>query len=139
MRRQHVVGGLAPHPHQLGADDAGDEVLRQIENFLRGRAVEAFAEDRGHGAGQGLHFRTERHAQMCFAFVIDLKINADFIRALLIFADVFEIELLVRPRLLFRRAVGVGDERFSPLHFRQMLEEVDDVLQLLGIHSVVTS
>ena len=103
------------------------------------RAVEAFAEDRSHGAGEGLHFRPERHAEVGFAFVVDLKVNAHFVRALLVFADVLEIELLVRPRLLFRRAVGVGDERFAPLHFRQMLEEVDDVLQLLGIHSAVTS
>ncbi len=68
------------------------------------------------------------------AVVVDLEINADFIGAFLVFANVFEIELLVRFRFLFRRAVGIGDERFAPLHLRQVVEEVDDVLQFLGIH-----
>ena len=132
--RQHVVGRLAAHPDQLGADNPGHKIARQIEDFLRRGAVESFAKDRGHGAGEGLHFRPERHAQMGAALVIDLQVDADFVGAFFVFAHVFEVELFVRPRLLFRRAVGIGDEGLAPLHLRQLLEKIDDVLQLLGIH-----
>ena len=71
---------------------------------------------------------------MRLALVIDLQVNADCVRAFLILADIFEIELLALARLLFRRAVGIGDERFAPLHLRQRFEKIDDLFQLLGIH-----
>ena len=38
--REHVIGRLAAHPDELGADDAGDEIARQIENFLRRGAIQ---------------------------------------------------------------------------------------------------
>ena len=66
--------------------------------------------------------------------VVDLQINANRVGAFFVLAHVFEVELFAGARLLFRRAVGIGNERLAPLHFRQVIEEVDDVLQLLGIH-----
>ena len=67
---------------------------------------------------------------MRLALFIDLKINADRIGAFLILADVFEFELLARTRLLFLRAVGVGDEGLAPLDFRQRFEELDNFVEL---------
>src|SRR5215213_9930945 len=55
--RQDVIGRLAAHPHELRAHDAGDEVARQVEDFLRRGALETFAKNGSHGAGQRLHFR----------------------------------------------------------------------------------
>ena len=67
-----------------------------------------------------MHFRAERHAQMGAALVVDLEINANCVGALLVLANVFEIEFFAGSRLLFWCAVGIGDERFAPLHLRQM-------------------
>jgi hypothetical protein len=63
---------------------------------------------------------------MRLAFVIHLEINADRVRAFLVFADIFEREFFSSARLLFLRVVRVRDERFAPFDFRQRLEEVDD-------------
>src|SRR3954468_17038361 len=43
--REDVVSGLTAHTDELGADDARHEIARQIENFLRCRTVEPFAQD----------------------------------------------------------------------------------------------
>ena len=124
--RQHVINRLAPDTDQLAPDDPGNEIARQLENFLRRPAVEAFAEDRRHGAGERLHFRTERHAKVRFAFIIDLEINADGIGALLVFANVFERKRFAGPGLLFLRVIRIGNEGLAPLHFRKRFEEAND-------------
>ena len=63
---------------------------------------------------------------MRFAVIIDLEINADSVRAFLVFADVFEREFFARPRLLFLRVIRVGNERLAPFHFRQRFKKMDD-------------
>src|SRR5205085_6940350 len=47
-----------------------------------------------------------------------------------------QIELLALTRLLFRSVVGIGDEGFSPLVFREQFEKVDDIIQLGRVHQL---
>jgi len=108
---QHVIGGLTAHTHQFGADNSGHEIARQIQNFLRGCAFKSLAKNRRHCPGKGLHFGPERHPNVGLAIFIDLQINADGVRAFLVFADILQIELLALARLLFPRVAGIGDER----------------------------
>jgi hypothetical protein len=54
--------------------------------------------------------------------VVHLKVNADLVGALLVFADVLEIELFVRPRFLFRRAIRIGYECLAPFHLREVIK-----------------
>ena len=132
--REHVVNRLAPHPYQFRAHDAGHEIARQLEHFLRRAAIEAFAQNRGHRAGERLHFRPQRHAKMRFALVVDLEINADGIRAFLVLAHIFENECFAGARLLLLRVVRIGNERFAPLDFRQRFEEINDFFELWRVH-----
>ena len=132
--RQHVIGRLTAHTHQLGADNSGHEIARQIQNFLRGCAFKPLAKNRRHCPGKGLHFGPERHPNVGLAIFIDMQINADGVRAFLVFADILQIELLALARLLFPRVVGIGDERLPPLLFRERFEKVDDIIQLGRVH-----
>jgi len=118
---QHVIGGLTAHTHQFGADNSGHEIARQIQNFLRGCAFKSLAKNRRHCPGKGLHFGPERHPNLGLAICIDMQINADGVRAFLVFADILQIELLALARLLFPRVVGIGDERLPPLLFREVV------------------
>ena len=130
--REDVIDRLAAEAHQFRADDARHEIARQIENLLRRRAIEPFAKNRRHRAGKRLHFRPERHANVRLAVFIHMQINADRVRAFLIFAHIDKIELLAFARLLFLRVVRVGNERLAPFIFRQRLKEIDDLVHLVG-------
>ena len=125
--REHVIDRLAADAHQLRSHDAGYEIAREIENFLRRRAFESFAKNRSHGTGECLHFRTERHANVCPAVFIDVQINAHRVCALLIFPYIDEFEVLALARLLFLRIVCIGHERLAPFILGKRLEEVDDL------------
>ena len=70
--REHVVNRLAADAHKLGADDARDEIARQIENLLGRSTLQALAKDSRHCTGQRLHFRSERHANLRLALFIDV-------------------------------------------------------------------
>ena len=126
--REDVIDRLAADSHQLRSDDAGYEIAREIENFLRCRAFESFAKNRRHGPGKRLHFRTECHANVCSAVFIHVQINADRVCAFLVFSHVDKVKVLAFARLLLLRAVCVGNERLAPLIFRELLEEVDDLV-----------
>src|SRR5262245_58507379 len=43
--REHIVDSLAADAHQLGANDARDEIARKIEKFPRPRTFEALAKN----------------------------------------------------------------------------------------------
>src|SRR6476620_489091 len=70
--REHVIGRLAPYPNELSTNNACDEVLGKVENFLRRRAIQPFAKDRSQSPDESLHFRSERHADVRFPVRIDL-------------------------------------------------------------------
>ena len=73
---------------------------------------------------------------MRFALFVDVQVNADGIGAFLILAHVFEVELLALARLLFLRAVRIGNQRFAPLLFRQRFEKINDLVELGGIRPI---
>jgi hypothetical protein len=132
--RQDVINRLAPDAHQFRTHDAGHEVARKLKDLLRSRAFEAFAKNRRHRSRERLHFRAERHANMCFAMFIDVQINADGVSAVLVFAHVDQIELLTFARLLVLRIIRVGNKRLPPLIFGERFKEIDDLVQLRRVH-----
>src|SRR5439155_16834314 len=133
---EHVINRLAANADQFRADDACDEIARQIANFLWRAALQAFAKNRGHRAGERLHFRAERHTDVGSAVFIGMQINADGVHAFLVFADIDEIKIFTFARLLFLRVVRVGDERLAPLIFWQLFEAIYDLVELDRIRSV---
>src|SRR5437016_10852363 len=136
--RQHVINCLTANADQFGTNDARYEVAWKIEDLLWRAALQAFAKDRGHRAGERLHFGPERHADVRFAVFIDMQINADGVHAFLVFADIDKIKTLTFARLLLLRIVRVGDERLPPLIFWQRLEEIYDLVELDRIRAVRT-
>src|SRR5437773_2678032 len=133
--REHVIDRLAADPDQFGAYNAGHKIARKIENLLWRRAVETFAKNCRHRTGERLHFRTKCHPDVRFAVLVYMQINSNRVCAVFVFANIDEIEFFVFARLLLLRVVRVGDERFTPLIFRERLEEIDDVVELLWVHS----
>jgi hypothetical protein len=126
--REYVIDGLAANAHQLRPNDAGHEIAREIENFLRRRAFESLAKNRRHRAGKCLHFRTECHANVSPAVFIYVQINADRVRAFLVFPHIDKIEVLALARLLLLRVVRVRDKCLAPLILGERLEEIDDLV-----------
>ncbi len=134
--REDVIHSLAAEAHQFRAHDARHKITRQIQNLLGTRAVEPLAKNRCHRASERLHFRAERHANVCLALFVDVQINADCVGAFLVFAHIDEIKILALTRLLSFRIVGVRNERLAPLIFRKRFKEIDDLVQLTWIHRV---
>ena len=58
---------------------------------------------------------------------IHVQVNADCVRALLIFAYIDEIKILALARLLPFRIVRIRNERFASLIFRQRFKKIDDL------------
>src|SRR3954466_9894859 len=134
--REDVIHSLAADPHQFRADNPRNEITRQIENLLRCGAVESFAKNGRHSASKRLHFRTERHANVCLASFIYVQINTDGIGALLIFAHIDEIKIFAVTRLLLCRIVCIRNERLASFVFRQRLKKIDDFVQLTWTHRI---
>ncbi len=132
--REYVINCLAADAHEFRTNDASHEIAGKIENFLRSRAFESFAKNRGHRAGKRLHFRAKSHPNVRFAILIHVQINAHGVRAFLVFSHIDEIELLAFARLLLLRVVRVGHQRLAPFVFRQRFEQIDDFGQLRRIH-----
>ena len=124
---EHVINGLTANAHQLRADDAPDEIAREIENFLRRRAFQSLAKNRCHGAGKRLHLRTERHANARSAVFVHVQIYADRVCAFLIFPHIDKLEVLALARLLLLRVVRISYECLAPLILGEHLKEVDDL------------
>ena len=125
---EHIIDRLTADTHQLCANDAPDEITREIEDFLWCRAFESFAKNRCHGAGKRLHFRTERHANVCSAVFIHVQINADCVCAFLVFPHIDKIKVFSLARLLVLRVVRVGNKSFAPLILGEHLKEVNDLV-----------
>src|SRR5208337_2811796 len=83
-----VIDRLRPDPDELAADDARDEIRRNIEDGLDGRALQPPAQDTGHRLGKDLHLWSQRNAEVDAAIRPDLQENADGIGALLVLADI---------------------------------------------------
>src|SRR5438034_3281546 len=137
--REHVIDSLAANAHELCAYDARHKIARKIENLLRRRTVQTFAKNRCHGAGERLHLRTERHANMRLAVFIDMQINADRVSAIFVFANIDKLEFFTFTRLLLLRVIRIGNERLAPLIFRERLEEIDDFVELCRVHFALSS
>jgi hypothetical protein len=133
---EDIINSLAAESHQFSADDARNEVTRQIQNLLRRGAVEALAKNGRHRASQRLHFRSERHANLCLALVIHVQINADCVGAFLVLPNIDEIKILALARFLPCRIICIRNECFAPLIFGKRFKEFDDVAQLRRIHRV---
>ncbi len=136
---EDVINRLAADAHELPAHDAPDEIAREIEDFLRSRALKPFAKNRGHRTRECLHFRAERHTDVRPTVFIDVQVNTDRVSAFLILSYVNKIELLVFSRFLVLRVVRVRNERLAPLILRQGLEEVYDFVELVRIRSLGTT
>ena len=132
--REHVINRLTADANQVRTHDPGHEIAREIEDFLRGRALEAFAKNRGHRAGKRLHLRAERHADVGPAVFVHMEIHAHRVGAFLVFSYVDQVEFLVVAGLLLLSVICIGDERLAPFIFRQRCEEIDDLVQLRRIH-----
>ena len=103
---------------------------------MRCGPVEPFAQNRGHGTGKRLYFRTKRHANMGLAVLIHMEVDADCVCAFLVFSYVDKIELLPVARFLLFRVVCIGNERFASFVFGERLKKVDDLAQLRRIHRI---
>ena len=105
--------------------------MRVTKSLGRSRiscSFEPFAENRGHGAGKRLHFRTERHANVRPAVFIHVQINADRVRAILVFPHIDKIKILALARLLLLRVVRVRNKCLAPLILGKAVEEIDDLV-----------
>ena len=131
---QNVINGLTADSHQFSADDARHKITGQIQNLLWRRAFETFAENRSHRSSKRLHFRAERHPNVCVALLIHTQINAHGVCALLVFSDVDEIEIFVVAGFLSLRAVCIRNERLAPFVFGQRFKQSNDLIQFSRIH-----
>src|SRR6266404_2724538 len=62
-----------------------------------------------------------------------MEIHSHGISTFFVLANILQIELLIRARLLFLGRIGIRNQRFPPLVFGQDLEQVDDLVQFRWI------
>ena len=72
---------------------------------------------------------------MSLPLVIDMEIHPYRVGALFVLANVLQIKLLTRARLLFLGRIGIRNERLPALVFGQDLEQVNDLVQFRWITS----
>lgn len=126
---EEVVNGLAAGADEMGTDDAGDEVVGEVEDLLVVGVGEAFAEDGCEGAGEGLDVGAEGDAPVGEPVWGDAEVDADGVGALFVFADVLDVEGLVGGGGLEVGLLSIGDEGFAFLFVREGFEESDDGLE----------
>jgi hypothetical protein len=127
--REDVVDRLRALADEFGADDAGDEVGGDGEDFFRGAAFETAAEDGGHGLGEGLDFGTERDFELGMVLGVDVEEDADGVGAFFVFADVFEGEGFAFGGFPVGGAFGVVDEVLPFFGIGEVFEEIDNLLE----------
>ena len=110
----------------------GTKSAGAVEDLVDGAAGEAAAKDGGHRLGQSLHLGAKGDFERGFP-VLDLEKDSDLVRALLILADIFQLEGLALFGAPLVGAFGEGDEVLSTLHLGKNLEQFDDFGQAAWI------
>ncbi len=129
---EHVVDCLTTQSNKFAAHNARHEILRNFLHGLGAGAVEALAENGGHGAGERLHFGAELYSEMGATLLVDVKKDSDFVCAFIIFANVFEVECVALYWLMLASILREADEHFSTLSLWEVLEEFEDLLEFFG-------
>lgn len=111
------MGGAVPQSHQHDADDFVDHCVRQVEHIHRRRTVQPLTKNRSESAGEGLHFRAERNAEMTGA-VHGMQMNTYLVCALrCIVAEVTDRKNFTWPWRVARNAGGIMEQQFAAFGF----------------------
>lgn len=126
---QYIINRLAALAHEFRADQPGDKISFEGEDFFRAGAMQSLAENRGHGPGQGLNLMSQADPKAGMIIFVDPQVDTDGVGAFFIFAHVFEVEGLARLGGAMARAVGIMHQQPAAFAFRELFEKVNDVVK----------